>query len=106
MNVPLTRVDRADAFDFNSTKYDCNWAGLTTGSGAGLRVEFDPPRRFHCRGGAGDRGGYVLFVNQQVSPPDDISKEVVSDLYLTLKTGNVIEGHFLVGSNQVLEQEK
>jgi beta-galactosidase len=103
MNVPLTRMDRPDAFDFNSTKYDCNWASLTTKAGAGLRVEFDPQQRFHCRGGAADGGaGYVLFVNQQVSPPDDISKDVVKDFYLTLKAGRVMEGHFRIGSNQIL----
>ena len=103
MNVPLTRMDRADAFDFNSTKYDCNWASLTTRTGTGLRVEFDPQQRFHCRGGVGNGGnGYVLFVNQQVSPPDDISKNVVSDFYMTLKAGETIEGRFRVGSNQIL----
>ena len=48
-----------------------------TKAGAGLRAEFDPHQRFHCRGGLGNRGqGYALFVNQQVSPPDDISKNV------------------------------
>jgi hypothetical protein len=103
MNVPLTRVDRPDAFDFNSTKYDCNWASLTTKAGAGLRVEFDSHQRFHCRGGLGNRGqGYALFVNQQVSPPDDISKNVVADFYLTLKPGNTVAGSFRVGSNQLI----
>lgn len=102
MNVPLTRMDRPDAFDFNSTKYDCNWASLTTGTGAGLRVEFGPHQRFHCRGGIADgRRGYVLFVNQQVSPPDDISRNVVQDFYMKLNAGKVIEGHFRVGSNQI-----
>ena len=101
MQVPLTRMDRPDAFDFNSTKYNCNWASLTTQAGAGLRVEFDPHQRFHCRGGVADGGhGYVLFVNQQVSPPDDISKNVVADFYMTLKPGSTIDGHFRVGSNQ------
>jgi len=102
MNVPLTRMDRADAFDFNSTKYDCNWASLATAAGAGLRVEFEPLQRFHCRGGVAEGGlGNVLFVNQQVSPPDDISKNVVADFYLTLKSGSITEGHFRVGSNAV-----
>jgi hypothetical protein len=41
-------------------------------------------------------------VNQQVSPPDDISKPDVADYYLTLKRGDVIEGYFRVGSNQFL----
>jgi len=103
MNVPLTRMDRPDAFDFNSTKYDCNWASLTTAAGVGLRAEFDPQQRFQCRGGvATDGQNYVLFVNQQVSPPDDISKPVVSDFCMTLKSGDTVEGHFRVGSNESL----
>ena len=107
MNVPVTRMDRADAFDFNSTKYDCNWASLTTVAGAGLRVGFDPRQRFNCRAGVMDDGrGYVLFVNQQVSPPDDISKTVIPDFYLTLKAGNVVEGRFRVGSNQLLTSRR
>lgn len=107
MNVPLTRMDRPDAFDFNSSKYDCNWASLTTKAGEGLRVEFDPQQRFHCRGGVADGGsGYVLFVNQQVSPPDDISKNVVSDFYLTLKPGSAMEGRFRVGSLELNQIHK
>jgi hypothetical protein len=102
MNVPLTRMDRPDAFDYNSTKYDCNWASLTSKSGAGLRVEFDPQQRFHCRGGVASASQeYTLFVNQQVSPPDDISKNVISDYYLMLKPGSKIDGQFSVGSNQI-----
>jgi len=101
MSVPLTRMDRPDAFDYNSTKYDCNWASLTSNTGAGLRVEFDAQQRFHCRGGVANASAeYTLFVNQQVSPPEDISRNVVSDYYLTLKPGSKIDGHFLVGSNQ------
>lgn len=102
MNVPLTRMDRADAFDFNSTKYDCNWASLTSKAGKGLRVEFDPQQRFHCRGGIANASRqYVLFVNQQVSPPDDISKNVIPDFYMTLKPGSQVDGRFRVGSNQI-----
>jgi hypothetical protein len=94
-------MDRADAFDFNSTKYNCKWASLTDAGGAGLRVGFDSKHRFHCRAGVAEGGqGYVLFVNQQVSPPDDISKPVVPDFYQTLKAGDIIEGSFRVGSNQ------
>jgi beta-galactosidase len=101
MNVPVTRMDRADAFDFNSTKYDCNWAELTTPAGTGLRVEFEPNHRFDCRAGmAGDGRSYVLFVNQQVNPPADISTAVVPDFYMTLKTGDTIQDHFRIGSNQ------
>lgn len=101
MNVPVTRMNRIDAFDFNSTKYDCNWASLTTAGGAGLRVEFEPKERFHCRAGTTDNHqGYLLFVNQQVSPPDDISKPIIPDDYLTLTPGSTIEGSFRVGSSQ------
>jgi beta-galactosidase len=100
MNVPVTRMDRPDAFDFNSTKYDCNWASLTTAAGVGLRTEFDVNQRFHCRAGVGENGhGYELFVNQQVSPPDDISKPIVPDFYRMLKAGETIAGHFRIGSN-------
>jgi hypothetical protein len=102
MNVPVTRMNRVDAFDFNSTKYDCNWASLTTAAGAGLRAEFDPKQRFHCRAGVADGGhGYTLFVNQQVSPPDDISKPIVPDFYLMLNRGQTIEGHFRIGANEM-----
>jgi hypothetical protein len=106
MNVPVTRMDRIDAFDFNSTKYDCNWASLTTRAGTGFRAEFDRAQRFHCRAGIEEGGhGYALFVNQQVSPPDDISKPIVPDYYLTLKRGDTIEGHFRIGSNQMEARE-
>jgi hypothetical protein len=44
-------------------------------------------------------------VNQQVSPPDDISKPIVPDYYLTLKRGDTIEGHFRIGSNQMEARE-
>ncbi len=98
-NVDFTRMDRPNAFDFNSTKYDCNWASLTTASGAGLRVEFDPQRRYHCRGGAVSNGqGYGLYVNQQVSLPNDFTAPVVPDLILTLNSGNTLSGTFRIGS--------
>jgi beta-galactosidase len=100
MNVPYTRMDRTDAFDFNSTKYDCNWASLTTKRDAGLRVEFVPEQRFHCRAGVPEKGsGYLLFVNQQVSPADDFITSVVKDFYLKLKAGDTLKGRFRVGSN-------
>jgi beta-galactosidase len=100
MKVSVTRMERPDAFDFNSTKYDCNWASLATAAGERLRVQFDPQQRFHCRAGEADNGsGFFLFVNQQVSPPDDFSKTIVPDYYLTLKPGGTIAGHFRVGSN-------
>jgi beta-galactosidase len=100
MNVPYTRMDRPDAYDFNSSKYDCNSASLTDGSGRGLRVEFDEKQRFHCRGGVAEDKSSVLFVNQQVSPPDDLSTNVVRDLYMTLNPGDIIEGSFRLGSQK------
>jgi hypothetical protein len=96
MNVPLTKMDRPDAFDFNSTKYNCRFASLTDETGAGLRVKFDSANRHHCRGGVTD-AGYTLTINKQVSPPDDLSSNVVRDLYLTLSKGDKIEGSFIVG---------
>src|SRR5262249_11291803 len=71
-NPDYTRISFPNAFDFNSTKYDCNSASLTTASGVGLRVEFSPSQRFHCRAG-GAANGYALFVNQQVSLPNDFT---------------------------------
>ena len=96
-NADFTRISFPDAFDFNSTKYDCNCASLATAGGAGLRVEFDPQQRFHCRAG-GATNGYVLFVNQQVSLPNDFTQPVVPDLIMTLASGNVVQGSFRVGS--------
>lgn len=100
MNVPVTKMDRVDAFDFNSTKYNCNWASLTTADGRGIRAEFSAKQPYHCRAGEAKNGGYVLFVNSQVSPPDDISSSVVRDVFLKLKAGDVIEGNFHLGSNR------
>jgi beta-galactosidase/beta-glucuronidase len=98
ISTQYTKVDRTDAFDFNSTKYDCNAASLTNAAGGGVRVEFAAKQRFHCRGGAdGDRT--ILFVNQQVSPPEDLSTNVVRDLYLTLNPGDKITGSFRIGAN-------
>lgn len=98
-NADYTRMDLPNAFDFNSTKYDCNWASLATAGGAGLMVEFDPSQRFHCRAGAANSGGgYVLFVNQQVSVPNDFTTQVVPDLIMTLSSGNLVQGSFTVGS--------
>ena len=100
MNVQVTKMDRIDAFDFNSTKYDCNWASLTTSDGKGIRAEFSAKQRYHCRAGEAKNGGYVLFVNRQVSPPDDISSSVVKEVYLKLKAGDILEGSFHLGSNR------
>ena len=96
-NVDYSRITFPNAFDFNSTKYDCNWAGLTTAAGSGLRVQFNPSQRFHCHAGAGTNG-YVLYVNQQVSVGNDFTTQVVPDLIMTLSSGNIVQGSFTVGS--------
>ena len=97
-DVYLTNVSRPDAFDFNSTKYNCDWATLTDTSGHGLRIEFAADQRHHVRGGFGPKWGYTLIVNRQCSPPRDISTHTVPDLYLELKPGARIEGAFWVES--------
>ena len=99
-DVHVTRITRPDAFDFNSTKYYCNWATLTDATGVGLRVEFDPADREQVRGGFGG-DGYQLVVNKQCSPPEDLSSNCVPDLYLTLSDGDTMEGSYRVGSNKV-----
>lgn len=99
MHVPVTKMDRIDAFDFNSTKYDCNWASLTTADGKGIRAAFCPEQRYHCRAGEAKDGRYILYINKQVSPPDDISSSVVKELFLKLKAGDVVEGSFHLGAN-------
>jgi hypothetical protein len=43
----------------------------------------------------------VLFVNQQVSLPDDFTRPVVGDLMMELKPGDTIKGRFRIGRNQV-----
>lgn len=97
-NVHYTDITRPDAFDFNSTKYDCNKASLTDAAGRGLKLQFAYDGRHHVRGGFGDGGAYRLIVNKQCSPPRDISSNTVEDLYLMLEPGNVVEGSFHVGS--------
>lgn len=102
-NVDVTDMDIPDSFDFNSTKYSCYWASLTTPAGDGLRLEFSPSQLFDCRaGGAPSGDGYLLYANQQVSPANDISANTVPDLYMTLSSGSVVQGSFTVGSNSNL----
>ncbi len=98
-NADVTDMSLPNAFDFNSTKYDCNWASLTADDGTGLNVAFSPTQRFHCRAGAtGNGSGYLLYVNQNVSVPNDFTTQVVPDQILTLTSGNVLQGSFTVGS--------
>lgn len=96
--VHVTRAPRLDAFDFNSTKYNCNWASLADTSGKGVRVSFASDALQHCRGGQGWDGSMLLFVNQQCSPPRDLSTAVVPDYYLTLDRGGKVSSHFNVSA--------
>jgi hypothetical protein len=92
----LDDITREDAFDFNSTKYDCDWAAMTDGDGKGVLVEFGGTGRHHVKGGFGEDGKYQLVVNRQCSPPRDYGSPVVRDLYLELAKGTVVEGRFRV----------
>lgn len=95
-DVSLTNMTREDAFDFNSTKYDCDWASLTDGAGRGVLVEFSAAERHHVKGGFGEGGKYQLVVNRQCSPPRDYGSPIVKDLYLELTPGKVVQGSFTV----------
>lgn len=95
-NDQLTHQSRADAFDFNSTKFDCDWASLTDTANRGLLVRFDDSQRQHVRGGVTDGGRCSLIINRKYSPPTDISSPVVPDLYTHLKSGDEVSGSFRV----------
>lgn len=92
--VDLTKVERPDAFDFNSTKFDCNWASLTDSHQRGLCFLFAPDQRQHVRGIIGDSGDCGLVVNRCYSPPRDISSNVVPDLYTVLTRNKTVTGSF------------
>jgi beta-galactosidase len=101
MNVNVLEITRPDAFDFNSTKFDCNWASLTNAEDQGLRVEFGANDRHQVRGG--ETGGrYDLIVNKLCCPPRDFSTNCVPDLYFEMEPGKAVEGSFKVGSNRTL----
>jgi beta-galactosidase len=97
-NAHVTKVERPDAFDFNSSKYNCYWASLTDASGSGLAIQLAPEARYAVRGGFGGDGSYTLVVNKQASPPRE--NDIVSDYYLQLKKGDTMEGSFIVGSTR------
>lgn len=92
--VALTRVDRPDAFDFNSTKFDCNWATLTDARERGLCFVFAPGQRQHVRATIDDAGNCGLVVDCCYSPPRDISSNVVPDLYTVLTPNKTLSGSF------------
>jgi len=94
--VDLTKVDRPDAFDFNSTKFNCDWASLSDANGHGLCLEFSPAQRQHVRGGVAADGSCELIVNRCYSPPRDISSNIVPELYTVLKRGQEVDGSFQI----------
>jgi beta-galactosidase len=95
-NCHVTKVDRPDAFDFNSSKYNCDWASLTDADRNGLCVQFAPEGHYAVRGGFGGNGSYTLVVNRQASPPRE--NDIVPDYFLQLKKGDTVSGSFIVGS--------
>jgi beta-galactosidase/beta-glucuronidase len=92
----LTHTQRPDAFDFNSTKFDCDWASLTSADNRGLLVQFESSQRQHVRGGVSEDGSCTLVINRKYSPPQDISTGVVPDLYTHLKSGDEVSGSFKI----------
>jgi hypothetical protein len=95
----LTKLSRVDAFDFNSTKYHCDWASLADQAGNGLVIICNPQDRQQCRGGI-ESDGYDLVVNKQCSPPEDLSSGDVPDLYMTLSGGGSAGAQFTVAATQ------
>jgi hypothetical protein len=97
----ISNWSRPDAFDFVSTKYNCDWATLTGADASGLAVAFAPDQRHHVKGAILDQAqggnGYALVVNRQCSPPRDISTPTVPDLYLNLSPGDQVSGQFRAG---------
>ena len=66
----LTKLSRVDAFDFNSTKYHCDWASLVDPSGGtGIVVVCTPQYRQQCCGGI-ESDGNSLVVNQHCQPAE------------------------------------
>jgi hypothetical protein len=101
--VELTKVDRPDAFDFDSTKFHCDWASLTDMHGHGLCVEFSPEQRQDVRGGFTADGGNTLIVDRCYSPPHDISSTLVPDFYTTLDKNDQVAGSFKVNGAASIE---
>jgi hypothetical protein len=102
--VSITKISRPDAFDFNSTKYNCDWASLTDRTGNGIAVEFQPDQRHQCRGAIQPDGTAAIVVNRQCSPPRDLSSSVVPDLYLKLTPGAEVKGTFQIGTSNGISQ--
>jgi beta-galactosidase len=94
--VDLTKVERPDAFDFNSTKFNCNWASLTDAHQRGLCFVFSPGQRQHVRGTLEASGNCGLVIDRCYSPPRDISSRIVPDLYTVLSTNQTVTGTFQI----------
>ncbi len=99
----LTKVDRPDAFDFNSTKFDCNWASLADAAGRGLCLVFAPEQRQHVRCAVDSTGHCSLIVNRGYCPPRDISSPIVADLYTVLNKGDEVSGSFQISGLSRIE---
>lgn len=96
--VDITKLTRPDAFDFNSTKYNCQWATLADTGGRGIGVVFEPDARHQVRAGTFANGDRLLVINKFCCPPRDISSNVVWDQYFTLSRGQSVAGHFRIGT--------
>ncbi|HEV2207514.1 MAG TPA: glycoside hydrolase family 2 TIM barrel-domain containing protein [Verrucomicrobiae bacterium] len=94
--VDLTKVERPDAFDFNSTKFNCNWASLTDAHQRGLCFVFSPGQRQHVRGTLEASGHCGLVIDRCYSPPRDISSRIVPDLYTVLSPNQTVTGTFQI----------
>ncbi len=97
-NAELTNMTRPDGFDFNSTKYNCDWATLADSTGRGLAVESVGDARPQCRAGTAENGNRQLVVNKLCCPPRDISTNIVPDYYRELKRGAKTAGTFRCGT--------
>ncbi len=93
----ITHITRPDAFDFNSTKYACDWAMLADTGGRGIAIKSAGEDRPQCRGGTAKDGKRELVVNKYCCPPRDISSNVVPDFYVNLKQGQTITSSFKIG---------
>lgn len=92
----LTKADRPDAFDFNSTKFNCDWASLTDAAGRGLCLVFSRDQRHHVRGGLAADRACTLVANRCYSPPRDISSGIVSDFYTVLNKNDQVDASFQI----------
>ena len=91
----ILHITRPDAFDFNSTKYFCDWAMLADSGGKGIAIKSSGDDRQQCRAGTTSDGQRQLVVNKFACPPRDISSNTVPDFYV--KDQSVSSG-FTIGA--------